>query len=68
MAALVAVSVVRFVGGSEAATGERRAMPAATVTPVDPPLVSLGTDAAGTVPSDRPLRVSVTNGTLTDVA
>ncbi|MDQ1492400.1 MAG: hypothetical protein QOJ23_4914, partial [Actinomycetota bacterium] len=67
--ALVAVSVVRFVGGSEAATGDRKPVAAAaTVTSADPPAVSLGADQSGTIPSDRPLQVSVTNGTLTDVA
>jgi lipoprotein-anchoring transpeptidase ErfK/SrfK len=65
--ALAAGSVVRFMGGSEAATGEREALPAATVTPVDPPQISLAGDEAGTVPADRPLQVSVANGTLTGV-
>ena len=68
--ALAGVSVVRFVSGSEAATGERRALPAATAAdaaPVDPPVVSLGADQAGTVPSDRPLEVTVANGTLSAV-
>jgi lipoprotein-anchoring transpeptidase ErfK/SrfK len=69
--AFAAVSIVRFVGGSEAATGEREALPAATVAPADPPVdrpvVSLGVDQSGTVPSDRPLVVSVANGTLNAV-
>jgi lipoprotein-anchoring transpeptidase ErfK/SrfK len=69
--ALAAASVARFMDGSEAATGERTALPAATVTPVsapvDPPVVSLGGDPAGTVPSDRPLQVNVARGTLTTV-
>ena len=66
---LAAVSVVRFVGGSEASISERTALSdAATAAPVDPPaeppVVSFEADPAGIVPSDRPLLVRVANGTL----
>src|SRR2546423_3268676 len=72
--AVAGVSVVRFVGGSEAATGERHALSAATVTPApaptpaDAPVISLGADGSGVVASDRPLHVSVANGTLSAVS
>ena len=67
--ALAGVGAVRFVGGSQAATGEHRAQPAGAraATPVDPPVVSLGANQSGTVPSDRPLQVTVANGTLSAV-
>ena len=38
VSALAAVGVARFVGGSQASTGQREAVPAATVTPADPAL------------------------------
>lgn len=82
VAALAGLSVVRFVAGSEAAT-ERADLagaegpsgdstpPAAPDGPVKtaahPPAVSLETDAAGSVPSDRPVVVRLANGTLTAV-
>jgi len=70
--AFAAVSAIRFVGGTQAATGERERQSApaetATATPADPPVVSLGADPSGTVAADRPLQVSVADGTLTDVA
>jgi lipoprotein-anchoring transpeptidase ErfK/SrfK len=65
--ALAAASLVRVVGGSEASTGERTALPVATVVPVDPPMIAFADAQGETVPSDRPLQVSVTNGTLTGV-
>ena len=66
---LAGVSVIRFVDGSEAATGERKALPADTraAASADPPAISVGADPSGTVPSDRPLQVSVANGTLSAV-
>jgi lipoprotein-anchoring transpeptidase ErfK/SrfK len=53
--ALAAVSAVRLVGGSEAATGERRALPAATVTPADPPALPVGTDGTDQQPVEQAL-------------
>jgi lipoprotein-anchoring transpeptidase ErfK/SrfK len=74
--ALAAVSAVRFVGGSEASTGDRQPLPAAAATSARPataaepasPAVSLGADQTGTVPSDVPLRVRIADATLTGVA
>lgn len=67
---LAAVSVVRFVGGSEAATtADREAVPAAAEkAPAPPPVVTVDADPAGVVPWDRPLAVRVGGGTLTGVA
>jgi lipoprotein-anchoring transpeptidase ErfK/SrfK len=68
---LAGVSVVRVMGGSEAATGDRPAVPAAArvaaVPAAPPPVVSVGADPSGAVPSDRPLEVTVANGTLSAV-
>jgi lipoprotein-anchoring transpeptidase ErfK/SrfK len=68
--ALAAVSVVRFVGGSEAATTTDEALPASAehAVPAPPPVVTVEADAAGVVPWDRPLTVRVTDGTLTGVS
>jgi len=68
---LVGVSVVRFTGASKGAMGDSPTVPVAAKTATGPsasPLVSVGTDPAGTVPSDRPLELSVANGTLAAVA
>ncbi|MGH9008388.1 MAG: Ig-like domain-containing protein, partial [Acidimicrobiia bacterium] len=77
---LAAASAVRFVVSSEAATGGRDTQPASQVqadgsdsapgddeAAVPQPAVSLETDQAGNVPSDRPLVVRLTNGSLTGV-
>jgi lipoprotein-anchoring transpeptidase ErfK/SrfK len=68
--ALAAVSVVRFVGGSEAATTADEALPASAeqAAPAPPPVVSVEADPAGVVPWDRPLTVRVADGTLTGVS
>ncbi len=81
VAVLAGVGVIRF-AGSEAAT-DRADLAAATGSPGDPsgtavadqpvaasanaPAISLETDPAGAVPSDRPLVVRLANGTLTAV-
>ncbi|HET9769960.1 MAG TPA: Ig-like domain-containing protein, partial [Acidimicrobiia bacterium] len=68
--ALAAVSVVQFMGGSEAATpdGESLAAAAEKNPPAPPPAVTLDADPAGVVPWDRPLVVRVANGTLSEVS
>jgi lipoprotein-anchoring transpeptidase ErfK/SrfK len=70
--ALAGAAAVRFMGGSEAAVGDRPVVPAAAraqaVAPVAPPVVSVGADQSGTVPADRPLEVGVADGTLSSVA
>lgn len=68
--ALAAVSVVRFMGGSEAATTADEALPASAEqsVPAPPPVVSVAADPAGVVPWDRPLTVRVVDGTLTGVS
>jgi lipoprotein-anchoring transpeptidase ErfK/SrfK len=68
--ALAGVSAVRFVGGSEAATGADQEVLGATTerAPAPPPVVSAGADPAGIVPWDRPLVVRVAGGTLAGVS
>src|SRR5688500_12682981 len=68
--ALAAVSVVRFVGGSEAATTTDEALPtsAEQAAPAPPPVVTVDADPAGVVPWDRPLTLRVADGTLTGVS
>ncbi|MEW6474243.1 MAG: Ig-like domain-containing protein [Actinomycetota bacterium] len=78
VAALAGISVVRFVAGSEAATdradlaaangaaGEAGRSDESDVAPA--PAVTVDTDTAGAVPSDRPVVVRLANGTLTAVA
>ncbi|HEV3362977.1 MAG TPA: Ig-like domain-containing protein [Acidimicrobiia bacterium] len=77
---LAAASAVRFVVNSEATTNGPGAQSASQVrddeadassdnaeVAAPQPAVSLETDAAGNVPSDRPFVVRVTNGTLSGV-
>jgi lipoprotein-anchoring transpeptidase ErfK/SrfK len=69
--ALAAVSIVQFMGGSEAATPDDRESLAAAMEKVSqepPPAVTLDADPAGVVPWDRPLVVRVANGTLSEVS
>jgi lipoprotein-anchoring transpeptidase ErfK/SrfK len=68
--ALAGVSAVRFVGGSEAATGADQEVLGATTerAPAPPPVVTAEADPAGVVPWDRPLVVRVAGGTLAGVS
>jgi lipoprotein-anchoring transpeptidase ErfK/SrfK len=81
--AVLAAASARFVAGSEAFTGERASQSASQVgadpsdgdssdggdadTQTAQPTVSLETDQAGNAPSDRPLVIHLTNGSLTGV-
>jgi lipoprotein-anchoring transpeptidase ErfK/SrfK len=68
--ALAAVSVVEFMGGSEAATtaGDEVREATAERAPAPPPVVTVEADPAGVVPWDRPLVVRVDGGSLTGVS